>query len=31
MNTVPHNFVTVDLRGLKAALVAGARARRGCV
>jgi hypothetical protein len=28
MNTVPHDFVTVDMRGLKAALVAHARARR---
>ena len=28
MNTVPHDFVTVDMRGLKAALVARARERR---
>ena len=28
MNTVPHEFVTVDMRGLKAALVARARERR---
>jgi hypothetical protein len=28
MNTVPHDFVTVDMRGLKAALVACARERR---
>jgi len=28
MNTVPHDFVTVDMRGLKAALVARARAER---
>ena len=28
MNTVPHEFVTVDVRGLKAALVARARERR---
>ncbi len=28
MNTAPHEFVTVDMRGLKAALVARARARR---
>ena len=28
MNTVPHDFVTVDMRGLKAELVAHARERR---
>ena len=28
MNTVPHDFVTVDMRGLKAALVARAQAER---
>lgn len=28
MNTVPHEFVTVDMRGLKAALLACARERR---
>ena len=28
MNTVPHEFVTVDMRGLKAALVARAREQR---
>jgi hypothetical protein len=28
MNAVPHEFVTVDMRGLKAALVARARERR---
>jgi hypothetical protein len=28
MNTVPHDFVTVDMRGLKAALVARARRER---
>ena len=28
MNTVPHDFVTADMRGLKAALVARARERR---
>ena len=28
MNTVPHEFVTVDMRGLKAALVAHAREQR---
>ena len=28
MNAVPHDFVTVDMRGLKAALVARARERR---
>ena len=28
MNMVPHEFVTVDMRGLKAALVARARERR---
>jgi hypothetical protein len=28
MNTVPHDFVTVDMRGLKAALVARAREQR---
>jgi signal transduction histidine kinase len=28
MNTAPHDFVTVDMRGLKAALVARARERR---
>ena len=28
MNTAPHEFVTVDMRGLKAALVARARERR---
>ena len=28
MDTVPHEFVTVDMRGLKAALVARARERR---
>ncbi len=28
MNTVPHEFVKVDMRGLKAALVARARERR---
>ena len=28
MNTVPHDFVTVEMRGLKAALVARARAQR---
>src|ERR1700754_3072948 len=28
MNTVPHEFVTVDMRGLKAALVSRARERR---
>jgi len=28
MNTVPHEFVTVDMRGLKAALVARARERK---
>jgi signal transduction histidine kinase len=28
MNTVPHDFVTVEMRGLKAALVARARERR---
>lgn len=28
MNTTPHDFVTVDMRGLKAALVARARAER---
>lgn len=28
MNTVPHDFVTVDMRGLKAALVSCARERR---
>ena len=28
MNTVPHDFVTVDMRGMKAALVARAREHR---
>ncbi len=28
MNTIPHDFVTVDMRGLKAALVARAQAER---
>ena len=28
MNTVPHDFVTVDMRGVRAALVARARERR---
>ena len=28
MSTVPHEFVTVDMRGLKAALIARARERR---
>jgi hypothetical protein len=28
MNTVPHEFVTVDMRGLKATLVTRARAER---
>lgn len=28
MNTIPHEFVTVDMRGLKAALVAHAQGRR---
>lgn len=28
MNTSPHDFVTVDMRGLKAALVAHAKAKR---
>jgi hypothetical protein len=28
MNTIPHDFVTVDMRGMKAALVARAREQR---